>query len=143
MTLYIENSKDTTKKLPELTNEFSKAARQKHTELYFSTLTMNFQNENLRIPFTTASTRVRYLAINPRKEIEAITQKTVRQWGKTWRHEQMEQYTVLMDWKNTAKVITLPKAVTHSEHALSKYQWHFSRTRTINAKLCRETKDPK
>ena len=74
-----EIRKDTTKKLPELTNEFSKAARQKHTELYFSTLTMNFQNENLRIPFTTASKRVRYLAINPRKEIEAITQKTVRQ----------------------------------------------------------------
>ena len=69
MTLYIENSKDTTKKLLELTNEFSKAARQKHTELYFSTLTMNFQNENLRIPFTTASKRVRYLAINPTEEI--------------------------------------------------------------------------
>lgn len=46
------------------------SCKTKHTEVYFSTLTVNFQNENLRIPFTTASKRVRFLAINPTKEVK-------------------------------------------------------------------------
>lgn len=101
MTLYIENSKDTTKKLLELTNEFSKAARQKHTELYFSTLTMNFQNENLRIPFTTASKRVRYLAINPTEEIRG--------------HYSENCETVRKDLK------TRTDGTVHSAHGLEEY----------------------
>ena len=112
MTLYIENSKDTTKKLLEPTNEFSKTARQKHTEIYFSTLTMNFQNKNLRIPFTTASKRIRYPAINLTKEIKGHYSEnceTVRE--KTEDDTNRWNYTVFMDWKNTVKVTTVSKAI--------------------------------
>lgn len=51
----------------------------------FLTLTVNFQNENLRIPFTTASKRVRFLAINPTKEVKATLEncETARENLKT------------------------------------------------------------
>ena len=51
MILYIENPKDTTKKLLGLINEFSKAAGYKiniQNQLCFYTLTMNYPKEKLR-----------------------------------------------------------------------------------------------
>ena len=59
MILYIENPKDSTKKLLELINEFNKVARYKinRNQSYFYTLRISHQKEKLTVP----SKRIKYL----------------------------------------------------------------------------------
>ena len=68
MILYIENPKDSTRKLLELINEYSKVAGYKLTHrnpLHSYTLTMRKQREiKETIPFTIAVKRIKYLGIN-------------------------------------------------------------------------------
>ena len=73
MILYIENPKDTTRKLLELINEYSKVAgykinKQKSLALLY---TNNEKTERVikeTIPFTIATKRIKYLGINLSKE---------------------------------------------------------------------------
>ena len=72
MILYIENPKDTTRKLLELINEFSKVA---DTKLIQKSLTFLYTNSERSereiketIPFTIASKRIKHLEINLRKQ---------------------------------------------------------------------------
>ena len=68
MILYVENPKDTIRKLLELISEFSKVAGYKintQKSLAFLYLTMKNQKEiKESIPFTTATQRIKYLGIN-------------------------------------------------------------------------------
>ena len=66
MILYIENPKDSTRKLIELINEYSKVAEYKiNTQKSFAFLyTNNEKTEREIIPFTIAMKRIRYLGIN-------------------------------------------------------------------------------
>ena len=69
MILYIENPKDSTRKLLELMNEYSKFAGYKvNTQKSFAFLyTNNEKTEReikVTIPFTTATKRIKYLGIN-------------------------------------------------------------------------------
>ena len=68
MILYIENPKDSIRKLLELISEFSKVAGYKintQKSLAFLYLTMKNQKEiKESIPFTTATQRIKYLGIN-------------------------------------------------------------------------------
>lgn len=52
--------------------------------LFFYTLTMNYQKENVRkrIPFTTVSKRINYLEINLIKVMKDLHSETIRQWWK-------------------------------------------------------------
>ena len=80
MILYIENSKDSTKKLLELVNEFSKVAGYKiNTEKSVAFLyANNEQSDNeikKTISFTIASKRIKYLRINLTKDIKALYSK--------------------------------------------------------------------
>ena len=75
--LYIENPKDSIRKLLELISEFSKVAEYKiNTEKLLAILYTN--NENLEreiqesIPFTTATKRIKYLGINIPKETKEL-----------------------------------------------------------------------
>ena len=73
MILYIENPKDTTRKLRELINEYSKVSRKKiNTQKSLAFLYTNnkiSERENMeRIPFTMAPKRIKYLGIIPPKE---------------------------------------------------------------------------
>ena len=77
MILYIGNSKDTTRKLLELINEYSKVAGYKiNTQKSFAFLYMN--NEKIEreiketIPFTIAMKRIKYLGIYLPKEIKDL-----------------------------------------------------------------------
>ena len=77
MILYIENPKDSTRKLLELINEYSKAAGYKiNTQKSFALLYTN--NEKTEgeikeiIPFTIASKRMKYLGINLSKETKDL-----------------------------------------------------------------------
>ena len=75
--LYIENSKDATRKLLELINEFCKVAGYKiNAQISLAFLyTNNEKSEreiNETLPFTTATKRIRYLRINLPKEVKDL-----------------------------------------------------------------------
>jgi len=77
MILYIENPKDSTRKLLELINEYSKVAGYKiNIQKYLAFLyTINEKTEReIReiIPFTTATKRRKYLGINLPKETKYL-----------------------------------------------------------------------
>ena len=73
MILYIENSKETIRKLLELTSEFSKVSGYKiNTKKSFALLYANNEKSEREIkesvPFTIATKRIKYLGINLPKE---------------------------------------------------------------------------
>jgi len=72
MTLYIENPKDSIRKLLELISEFSKVAGYK-TNLHFYMLTKKSEIEiKETIPFTIATKRIKYLGINLSRETKEL-----------------------------------------------------------------------
>ena len=75
--LYIENPKDTTRKLLELTNEYSKVAGYKiNTQKSLAFLYTNNEKTEREIKeiilFTTATKRIKYLEINLPKETKDL-----------------------------------------------------------------------
>ena len=77
MILYIENPKDTTKKLLELINEYSKVAGYKvNTKKSLAFLYTNNEKAEREIketiPFNTATKRIKYLGINLPKETKNL-----------------------------------------------------------------------
>ena len=80
--LHIENPKDTTKKLLELVNEFSKVAGYKiktQKSVAFLNINNKRSEEEIKetIQFTIALNRRKYLGIKP-KEAKTCTSKTIR-----------------------------------------------------------------
>ena len=74
MILYIENPKDSIKKLLELINEFSKLAGykiniQKSVAFLYANNELTEREIKKTIPFTIASKRIKYLGINLTKEV--------------------------------------------------------------------------
>ena len=83
MILYIENPKDTTRKLLELINEFGQVAGYKvNTQKSVAFLYTNNERSEREIqetiPFTIASKRIKYLGINLPKETKTCNPKTIR-----------------------------------------------------------------
>ena len=78
--LYIENPKDTIRKLLALISEFSKAKSVLGNHLHSYTITMKKIKEiKESIPFTNATKRIKYLRINLAKETkELYTEKYLR-----------------------------------------------------------------
>ena len=77
MILYIENPKDSIRKLLELISEFSKVARYKiNTQKPFAFLYTNNEKSEREIkesiPFTIATKRIKYLGINLPKETKQL-----------------------------------------------------------------------
>ena len=77
MILYIENSKDTTRKLLELINEYSQVAGYKiNTQKPLAFLYTNNEKTEREIketiPFPIATKRIKYLGINPSKETKDL-----------------------------------------------------------------------
>ena len=77
MILYIENPKDSIRKLLELVNEFSKVAGYKiNTQESLAFLYTNNEKSEREIkesiPFTTATKRIKYLGINLPKETKEL-----------------------------------------------------------------------
>ena len=83
MILYIENPKDTIRKLLELISEFSKVAGYK-INMQKSLAFLYTNNENYEraimesILFTTATKRIKYLGINLLRRQNNCTQKIIR-----------------------------------------------------------------
>ena len=81
MILYIENPKDTIRKL--LVSEFSKVTGYKiNTQKSLAFLYTNNEKSESEIkesiPFTIATKRIKYLGINSTKETKSCTQKIIR-----------------------------------------------------------------
>ena len=77
MILYIENLKDTTRKLLELINEYSKVSGYKiNTQKSLAFLYTNNEKTEREaketIPFTTVTKRIKYLGINLPKETKNL-----------------------------------------------------------------------
>ena len=73
MILYIENPKDTTRKLLELINECSEVAGYKiNTQKSLVFLYTNSEKTEEAIPFTIAMKRIKYLGVNLLKEIKDL-----------------------------------------------------------------------
>ena len=87
MILYIENHKDSTRKLLEHISEFSKVSGYKiNTQESLAFLYNNNQKSEGEImesiPFTTETKRIKYPGINLHKETKTWTQKIIRHWWK-------------------------------------------------------------
>ena len=83
MILYIENSKDTTRKLLELINEYSKVAGYKiNTQKSLTFLYANNEKTEREIketiPYTIAMERIKYLGINLPQETKDLYTETLK-----------------------------------------------------------------
>ena len=83
MILCIENSKDVTRKLLELINEFGKVAgyrinAQKSLAFVYTRNERSGREIKETIPFTIATKRIKYLGINLPKKQKTYSQKTIR-----------------------------------------------------------------
>ena len=76
MILYIENPKDSTKKLLELISEFSKVEYKINIQKSVAFLYVNNELKEMEIkktiPFTVASKRIKYLGINLTKDVKDL-----------------------------------------------------------------------
>ena len=86
MILYIENPKDTTRKLLELINDYSKVAGYKiNTQKSLAFLSTNSENTEReikeRIPFTIVMKRIKYLRINLPKETKDLYISSVQSFS--------------------------------------------------------------
>ena len=77
MILYIDNPKDSTKKLLELINEFSKVAGykiniQKSVAFLYANNKLTERENKKRIPFTIAIKRIKYLGVNLTKDVKDL-----------------------------------------------------------------------
>ena len=80
MILYIENPKDSTKKLLELINEFSKVAGykvniQKSVVFLYDNKKLTEREIKKIIPFKIAKKRIKYLGINLTKDVKDLYSK--------------------------------------------------------------------
>ena len=83
MILYIENSKDSIRKLLELISEFSKVAGnkiniQKSLAFLYTNNEKSEREIKESIPFTIATKRIKYLGINLHKETKNCARKIIR-----------------------------------------------------------------
>ena len=83
MILCKENSKDVTRKLLELINEFGKVAgyrinAQKSLAFVYTRNERSGREIKETIPFTIATKRIKYLGINLPKKQKTYSQKTIR-----------------------------------------------------------------
>ena len=98
MILYVENPKDSTKKLLKLINEFSKVAGYKIN--IYKSVAFIYANNKLtereikkKIPFTIASKRIKYLGINITNDLKDLysenyktLKKDIEEDTSKWKH---------------------------------------------------------
>ena len=118
MILYIDNPKETTRKLLELINEFGKVAAykmnvQKSLAFLYTNNKRSEKEIKETVPFTTATKGMKYLGKNLPKEVKDLYPENCKTLMKGIKDDkQMERYTMFLDWKNQyCKMTVLPKAI--------------------------------
>ena len=134
MLLYIENPKDSIRKLLQLINEFSKVAGYKiniQKSLAFL-YTNNEKPERVikeSIPFTITIKRIKYLGINLPKETKELYIENYKTLMKEIKDNINRWRDIPCSWVgriNIMKMSILPNAITDLMQSLSNYQWHFT-----------------
>ena len=133
MRLCIENPKDSTRKLLELINEFSKVAGYKiNTQKSVAFLYTNNESSEREMeettPFTIASKRIKYLGINLPKETKDLYSENYKTLMKEIEDNTNGKiYHVLgLEESILSKLLLYPRQSTDSMRFPSNYQWHFS-----------------
>ena len=150
MILYIENPKDSPRKLLELINEYSKVAGYK-INIQKSLAFLYTNNEKVEkeiketIPFTIATKRIKYLEIYLPKETKDLyienyktLVKEIKEDTNTWRN-------IPCSWIrriNIVKMNILRKQSIDSMQSLSNYQWYFSELEQIISQFVWKYKKP-
>ena len=105
--LYIENPKDSIRKLLELTSEFSKVSGYKiNTKKSFALLYANYEKSEREIkesiPFTIATNRIKYLGISLPKETKELYTENYKTLMKEIKEniKQIERYSMFLGRKN-------------------------------------------
>ena len=119
MIQYIENSKDATRKLLELINEFGKVAGHKITAQ--KSLAFLYTNDEISVreiketlPFTIATKRIKYLGINLPKETKDLFAENYKTLMKEIKDATNTRRDITCSWTgriNNVKMTILPKAI--------------------------------
>ena len=119
MILYIENPKDSIRKLLELISEFSKAAGYKiNTQKSLAFLYTNNEKPERElkesIPFTIETTRIKYLGINLHKEMKELYTENYKTLMKEIKDNINRWRDIACSWAgriNIVKMTILPNAI--------------------------------
>ena len=119
MILYLENPKDSTRKMLELIHEFGKIAgykinTQKSTAFLYANSKSTEREIREAIPFTITSKRIKYLGVNLPKETKDLFSENYKTLMKEIKGDTNRSKDILCSWigrVNTIKMTALPKAI--------------------------------
>ena len=134
MILYIENPKDTIRKLLELTSEFSKVAGYKiNTQKSLAFLYLNNEKSEIEIKESISSTiatkRIKYLGINLLMEKKELYTEKYRTLMKEIKDNTNRWRDIPCSWVgriNIVKMTILPNTIYRFNAIPIKLSWHFS-----------------
>ena len=119
MVFYIENLKDSTKKILELISEFGKRVGykdniQKSKAFLYTNNEISERETRKKIPFTIATRKIKYLVINLTKEVKDLYSENYRTLKKEIEEDTNKWKHIPCSWIgriNIIKMSILPKAI--------------------------------
>ena len=134
MILYIENPKNSTRKLLELINEYSKVAgykidTQKSLAFLYSNNEKTEREIKETVPFTIVTKKIKYLGINLLKETKDQYIENYKTLMKEIKEDTNRWRNIPCSWIGRINIVEmniLQKKSIDSMQSLSSYKWYFS-----------------